>query len=325
MHNPWSRLCSSGELGRCYRPDPPGARVKEQAGVILVGAMWAVLAISLLLVPLALLDRHLALNPGSERRVLFAQLQAEGAVAITIANLLNEETAAAMDVSGMPFAMSVLGGDQRVSISDESGKVDLNRAGLELIEAVLRVAGVPGEQAERAAQEIGAWRSASQSSRPGNTPSANTTVPQARSGSTPGFESVDELRRIKNLRRIDLETVLELVTIFSTEVNPIPDVAPARVRTAMSNAGLNVPTGQDSEGIFKGQGQGGGKVGRAYRIAVDVISRGQTIFRTVTTIRVTGDQAEPYWTLSWLSGPATAPLPCATNASLACSSPVPGG
>lgn len=120
--------------------------------------------------------------------------------------------------------------DVTLAIQDEGGRVDLNAAGRDLIEAALRSAGAPGSLAAA----IVDWRDGDDFVTPGGAEDREYAARGYPYGArdTP-FDTVDELRQVTGVTPQLFERIAPLFTVHSNRPGIDPAVAPREVLRAM--------------------------------------------------------------------------------------------
>lgn len=125
----------------------------RQRGIALIGVLWVGVALGALaaaIVSLSRSDLDLAHN---QRIRAETQLIADSAARVAIYALLNQADSV-IAADGSVVAWQQPGAEVRLQITSEDGRLDLNRAGPELVAAVLRSAGADDETAEQLAAAI---------------------------------------------------------------------------------------------------------------------------------------------------------------------------
>jgi general secretion pathway protein K len=125
-------------------------------------------------------------------------------------------------------------GTVRASINDEGGRIDIGKAPLDLIAALLRSVGASQSQADTVAQSILAWRGRnddrSPNSKLANNNAANTANANASNNKAPNvfLTDVSRIAEVPGMRPQWIAAIAPLATVFGAEtVNPL--TAPAGV------------------------------------------------------------------------------------------------
>ncbi|EWS77063.1 general secretion pathway protein K [Xylella taiwanensis] len=122
----------------------------------------------------------------------------------------------------------------QMRMSDESGKVDLNVADLQLLTALIRALGVDVERAARLAGAIIDWRDTDHLVSPGGAEDPDYAAAGLPYGAKDSpFESIGELRLVLGMDTDLYRRMLPNVTIYSGNLKPDVRCAPAPVLTAL--------------------------------------------------------------------------------------------
>jgi general secretion pathway protein K len=125
----------------------------RQSGIALISVLWVGVALGALaaaIVSLSRSDVDLAHNQLVRAE---AQLAADSAVRVAIYAMLNQADSA-IAADGSVTAWLQPQAEIRLQVTSEHGRIDLNRAGPELIESILQVAGIDSETAGALAAAI---------------------------------------------------------------------------------------------------------------------------------------------------------------------------
>jgi general secretion pathway protein K len=181
--------------------------------------------------------------------------------------------------SGTVFVCALpQGGELAWSIADEGGKVDLNAAQAELVEALAR--GIAPNGGAAAAKAIVAARENAAAHA-----AAGPEGPQRKV-----FRSVLDLDRIDGIDRRILALLLPLVTVHSGSAGIDPDVAPPALVAALAPGGGATP-GEARRAIapvFTATSEG-----RAFLVAVDASVAGARVSYE-TVVELMPEAATPY-------------------------------
>lgn len=205
-----------------------------------------------------------------------ARAAADAGVSAAAARLLGQEQ------PPRRFSFRLDGAEVAVAIEDEAGKVDLNEAPPELIDAALRAAGVRGADAARLADAIADWRDDDderrlQGAEAGDYRRLGRTGP--RNGPMPNLE---ELRAVAGFPA----ELLPALRRFATVRSQLPGFDP---REAAEELVRLVP----SERAYM----------RSHRIAYRIVAEAQLAsgarFRRDAVLWLTPGEAEPFALLAW--------------------------
>lgn len=203
----------------------------------------------------------------------------------------------------------------RISILDESGKIDLNTAPDELLKALFRSAGLSEEASSTLLNAVLDWRS------PGNLRRLNGAKEEQyrAAGKNYGpanapFETVDELQRVLGMSPELFRRLAPALTVYSrqTGINPafasrdvllaFPGVNPAAVEQFLVQRQYALATGQPVP-PFVGAGSFAASArSSAYSVRSEARAADGTAFIRQTVVRITPDPKQPVVVLSWSEG-----------------------
>ena len=210
----------------------------------------------------------------------------------------------------------------RISILDESGKIDLNSASDELLKALFKSAGVSEEASAALLNTVLDWRS------PGNLKRLNGAKEEEyrAAGKNYGppnapFETVDELQRVLGMTPELYSVLAPAVTIYSRQpgINPmfasrqvllaIPGINPAIVEQFLLQRQSAVVTNQPVPPLTGASAFSSTSAGQsAYSVRSEARMADGTAFVRQTVFRLIPDPKRPVLVLTWSEGDAeTAP------------------
>lgn len=215
---------------------------------------------------LAVLAAGIAANSRTEAKVARNRMElarargmAEAGVTLAIGGLMVPDPALRWRADGTIRTVEYGGGTIAITIQDEAGKIDINRAPVELIAGLLDTL----DPATREAREAILNAIADQR----KTVTSNAQAANVRAGSLPrrrravalseaAFANISELRRFTSVTRSVFERIRPFVTIYSQNVTINPLTAPREVLTALPGV---TPQAIDVY-ILARQAQGSGQV-----------------------------------------------------------------
>jgi len=199
----------------------------RRRGIVLVAVLWSIALLSSLAMAASVSFRGFAgiVAVGRDRVQGEALLTAGLEVAAGIVASAGDRA-----LENVESTITLSTGTVRVRLSDEGGRIDLGKAPVEVLAAMLRTIGAPTQQADIVAQSIVQWR-------------RRDTMGRAIAGASSGndgekvqldhpFADVQELGRIPGVTPKWIAAMRPLVTVYGTEtINPL--TAPAGVIAAM--------------------------------------------------------------------------------------------
>jgi len=279
-------------------------RSGREEGSITLLALWSIAIIGVLLAAAIFTTRtelRIAQNIWAEAGVRYA---AEAGTQLGLARLLRRRASGTAVFDGAPESWRDGSAQVEIGIVDESGKIDLNEAPLELLSGLLVAVGRPREEAMLLACNLLEWRGASAASCPepiGETsrrPHGRFVVPE-QLGDVPGFD--DGLYR----------ALSDSVTVVTRASGIDPLVAARPVLMAIPGATAAVVDSfldararwHDGGGLESGLGLQQAlpfvmiSPAREFTITATATT-GAALYRADLTVRLTGIAAQPYQVLA---------------------------
>ncbi len=212
----------------------------SRRGIILVTVLWMVALLSALAMAAAITFRGFAGIVVLDRD----RVQAE---ALLTAALEAAVRTAAMwqdtPVDYLENSITLSTGSASAQISDEGGRIDIAKAPIEVIAGLLRVVGVPAQEADALAQNIAEWRKPPASdvyapTGPPNATAPSSNVPNIEIELNPPFTDVRQLARVPGMAPEWVAAIAPLATVYGREtINPL--TAPAEVLAALPGVDPN--------------------------------------------------------------------------------------
>lgn len=159
-----------------------------------------------------------------------AEALADAGVYQAVLTLFETDPAVRPRADGSVYTFALGGGEVRVRIQDETGKIDLNTAPDELLEGLLASVGMPPEEVPAVVDALVEFREG-----PGG-PGVRAGPRQAAGELPPKyapFEAVDELQQVPGMTPEVYRRVAPFVTVHSWESGIDPMVAPPEVLRAL--------------------------------------------------------------------------------------------
>lgn len=194
---------------------------RRQAGIALLIVLWGCTLAAITLGALATSARVEGIQARGQSQSVVARYAAEGAIAQAAYRLRATDDALRWKADGTLYSLREGRTRVTVTIQDEAGKINLNRATPEVIENVLRAVGLAPEQARKAKLAIVAWGTGGQ-----------VTDSLLERG---GFSSLEELWRVPGLDPGLVKKLLPLFTLWSLDETNLAH-APVPVLMALTGA-----------------------------------------------------------------------------------------
>jgi general secretion pathway protein K len=207
---------------------------------------------------------------------------------------------------GTPQTFEFNGAPIKVSIQDELGRIDLNRADVELLAGLFRSTGLDEQASVGMVDKILDWRSsgnlkhlngakaddyrlAGYSNRPRNGP----------------FQSVGELMLVMNMTPALFKRIAPAVTVYSGRQFIDPQVAPREALLALPNMDEAKVSSALAARLQSDGGTSTGSTGtmlslqgRAFTIRAEIPRSAGALIHEAA-IRLTDNPVQPYWILNW--------------------------
>jgi general secretion pathway protein K len=279
--------------------------LRHQRGVALLVVMWACTLLAILLGGYAMLAR----TEGLQARYLFAQTQAhyaaEAGLMRAIYALQDPQQQQRWTPDGRVYPFAFDGAKVNVSIISEVGKVDLNAASPDVLQNLLRAAGMSDHDAQALVRNIVDWRSFAYTP-----PSSVPNVTYAQAGRDYGprhgpFGTVEELQMVLGMDPAVYHKVASQVTLWSGRQSPDPATAPLLALQAIPGM-----TAQQAQAILATRMTGqpvaalAGMQGVTHSIRAEATLADGTRAVLRATVRLQGNRpgALPYAVLRWQEG-----------------------
>jgi len=274
--------------------------------VALLLVLWACTLLAILLGGYAALAR----TEGLQARYDFAQTQAhyaaEAGVMRAVYGLQDPQAKQRWIGDGRTYTFHY--GDATVLLSsvDEGGKVDLNTASPEVLQALFQAAGMPQAQAQILAGRVVDWRNpvnlvgAADSGREAYAAAGRDYGPR-----NAPFASVEELQMVLGMTPALYRQLAGVITIWSGSTSPDPDMAPPLARAAIPGM-----TTQQREAIEAARIKHANDPslilnnGTTHSIRSEATLADGTRAVLRVTVRLQSGQAQSYAVLRWREGTA---------------------
>ncbi len=294
----------------------------RQKGVALVLVLWVVTLLSVIAGNFAYSMRGEAQIARNLLSTAQAQAQADAGVQRAWYELMKPPTELNRWAGdGTTHDLTLVGGVLRVSIHDESGKIDLNTASEALLVGLFRSAGMSQDIAVGLADSVQDWRDADKLRRLHGAEEAEYLA-AGKSYSPPNapFETVDELQRVLGMTPQVFRLLEPALTVYSRQpgINTavaqrqallaIPGVNPEMVEQFLAQRQSMIASQQPAP-VFVGAGafaSGAGGV-PVYAARSEVKMADGTVFIRQAIARITRDPKRPVVILGWGEGDSEQP------------------
>lgn len=282
------------------------SRRSGQRGVALLLVLWACTLLAILLGGYAALAR----TEGLQARYDFAQTQAhyaaEAGVMRAVYGLQDPQAKQRWIGDGRTYTFHYGDATVRLSSVDEGGKVDLNTASPEVLQALFQATGMPQAQAQILAGRVVDWRNpvnlvgAADSGREAYAAAGRDYGPR-----NAPFASVEELQMVLGMTPALYRQLAGVITIWSGSTSPDPDMAPPLALAAIPGM-----TAQQREAIEAARIKHANDPslilnnGTTHSIRSEATLADGTRAVLRVTVRLQSGQAQSYAVLRWREGTA---------------------
>lgn len=293
---------------------------RQQHGIALVVVLWVLILLSTMAAGFSMAMRteiQVARNAVERAQ---AQALADAGLNYTVMQLLKPRSRRVTDanagvaeenwpVDGTWQELEFAGGRVQISVLDEAGKIDLNRADRLLLNGLLTVVGVESEQRGALLDAIEDWRDPDHLSSLNGAEDDDYEAAGLPFGAKDDvFASVTELRQVLGITPVLYQRLLPWVTVYSRQsgisqtvaarevLMAVPGLDPGQVDTLLQSRGTdheaNVVMTPESRRYLSA------RPGLAYQVQLIARAPGQSVFKLTCSIQVTHRPGQPYDVLS---------------------------
>ncbi len=209
--------------------------MRHQRGAALLLVMWLILLLSGLVAGYAMSARIESMQGNGLARSVAAREAARAGVEYAVSRLLVNDPAQRWVPDGRSQNLVFDGAQVEISVRDETGKVDLNAAGPELLAALMRTQGEPADSAARIAGAILDWRDEDNLVQiAGGAEDSNYAAAGLAWGAKDApFETVAELEQVLGMRPALFHALAPYLTVHGALAMPDANFADVPVLQAM--------------------------------------------------------------------------------------------
>lgn len=293
-------------LGRYLHSLPAGspgaadrADSRNDSGFALLVVIWATGILGLLFMTYIVAARYRAIEAASLSQHARAEAMANIGIKIAVLDLLSGTSqgrarSGRFGSDGSPVGCSLGDGwTLAISVADEGGKVDLNAANMELVDALVRGASGNGEAAALIVRSIRELRELSQDT--GSAASGSSSSVRA-------LKSVFELDQIPGMGRDLFRALLPLVTVNSGSIGFDPTVAPLQLLEALAPGGAALSrevARRDLPALYISE-----TAGKAFLIGSEASAGSGVRFARDAVVEISQDLPTGYRIREWREGAA---------------------
>jgi len=297
--------------------------MRGQRGVALILVMWVIALMAVLLGSFALIARTENLESRHLYDATAARYDAIAGLELAIFNLRNPDMTQRWVADGRPYEVPYEGASVQVTITNESGKIDINAADSATLVTLFQSVGVDLATADALSDAIQDWRDAVNQVRPHGAEAPQYAAAGLDYGPTNlPFRTVSEVQQVLGMNYEIFKKIEPAITVFSGTRTPNPAYAP--YEALMAIPGMTAPLAQQiiatrqamppgTSGALEGLTlPGGGAVvasggGVTYSIKSKATLQNGVSITFDATIRLGGmsSSGRPYTVLRWRDGEAS--------------------
>ena len=279
--------------------------MKRCRGVALLLVMWLTMLLAAVVGAFALTAQMEKLQGRTLSRGVVAEQAARAGVEYALTRITEQDPKRQWQADGRDYDWAFDGAQVRITIIDESGKVDLNAADVGLLTRLFSVVGVDQAQAADIAAAIADWRDVDDLVQPqgGAEDPAYASAGLPWGAKDAPFDTVAEVEQVLGMTPQIYAKVAPLLTVYSGQTRPDPQFASGEVLQALgvdpapilAQRKARVPP---SEASFLGGGSGTYSIDSRARLR----DGRQAVLRVVVRAGISGVPGSSYTALRWEQG-----------------------
>lgn len=303
-------------------------------GLALIAVLWGLVLLSVIAVSVVTTTRTEAVLAHNLAQNAIARALAEAGIERAVLALLEpglgESAAADLEAGAVPampaggglredgtvYAWPVRGGQVLISVQDEGGRIDLNRAPDEILRGLFAAVGLDRDQGAALTDAIVDYRDTNSARRLNGAEDRDyRAAGRAYGAKDRPFEASDELRQVLGMTPELYAQVAPALTVYSRRRRINPATAPPLALAASAGVAGEPPPRQ-SERSVAGEafvrlgavagGQPRSRIG-IYRIRAEARTEAGAVFVREAVISLKGDPGRLYRVLEWKRGKLVEP------------------
>lgn len=268
--------------------------------------LWVLALLIIIAIGLTATQRTETALAGSQLATAQFRATAEAGIGWSVLNLLapetafDEEEAQGWIPDGEAHPWAFAGESLEIKVSNEASRIDLNKASRDLLEDLLKAAGLAEDEASAIADAIEDWRDTNDLTELQGAEDSDYEDAGRSYGAKDGpFDSVEELQLVLGVDRNLYRTLKPAVTVDSSRATPTEEFAPPLVQAALQGISPEeVELEQDEHARATESGDSKiGSVGRGgplYRIRVTSMLEGRAGLTMEALVNVQARGEEPF-------------------------------
>ncbi|MBD8897773.1 type II secretion system protein GspK [Rhodanobacter sp. DHG33] len=281
-------------------------RPAGQRGVALLLVLWACTLLAILLGGYAMLARTTAMQTRYQFAQTRAHYAAEAGLMRAIYALQDSDPKRRWADNGRVYPFLFDGAKVQVSTVDEGGKVDLNAASPQVLQALFTAAGLDATAAGKLAANVVDWRNFVTDAGQVDIARAAYAAAGRDYGPRHGpFATLEELQLVLGMTPALFQQLEPVITIWSGRAIPDPNTAPPLALAAIP--GLNP---QQAQSMLAARQQNGGTgispigggITHSIRSQAELADGTRAVIRATIRLQPGGMGSQPYRVLRWQEG-----------------------
>lgn len=191
-------------------------RQRKERGIALILVLWVLILLGMIAASFlreSRLGTNLARNMTENAK---AEALADAGVSRAMLGLLDPDPATAWRADGRPYQLTLGEGAVVVRVTDEGGKVDLNRSPAPILRGLLQAAGADEASARRLADAINDFRDADHELRPEGAEDPEYLAAGIEAGAKDApFDDKEELMQVLGMTRAIYDAIKPYITVYS--------------------------------------------------------------------------------------------------------------
>ena len=281
-------------------------RATGQRGVALLLVLWACTLLAILLGGYAMLARTEALQTRYQFAQTRAHYAAEAGLMRAIYALQDPDPRRRWADNGRVYSFPFEGATVQVSMIDEGGKVDLNAASPQVLQALFHAAGLDAVAAAKLAANVVDWRSFVTDA--GQAASARAAYAAAGRDYGPRhgpFATLEELQLVLGMTPELYQRLEPDITIWSGRAQPDPNTAPPLALAAipgLTPQQVQAALAARQQNAGTGLSPFGGGITHSIRSQAELADGTRAVIRATIRLQPGGMGSQPYTVLRWQEG-----------------------
>jgi len=270
-------------------------------GVAIISAVWVAAFVALIAVSVMQMTRTSATTVRDQSVVAQLGAATDGAVNATILMMLGPEDSQP-PVTGRPFNVAIGGQQVRVTLLDEAGKIDINRASDAVLKLLLNASGADRATADVIVRAIIRHRSPSENLPGEGSGNGDVSAYKSRNMS---FQNIGDLRLLAGMTPTLFERIAPMLTVYSQAADVDPTFATDAVLGLFGAVSPIAKQALEERRAARRQGRALPQspvvaLGHAYTISAEASDPGaKAVSRQTAVFRLTGQRDAPLLVYRW--------------------------